>query len=147
MNTEAPVQETATLCGPQTPKPFTDAEIETVARLVHEVNRAVCLVNGDDIAPPWESAPDWMKESSINGVKNVANNPLYVDARTNHDNWMKHKLLAGWRYGEKKDAEAKTHPCLLPFHALPASQQIKDDIFLAVVNAWKQRRPTITTII
>ena len=50
-----------------------------------------------------------------------------------HENWMRVKETEGWVYGEKKDSEAKTHPCMRPWHELPEAQRIKDIIFRAVV--------------
>jgi hypothetical protein len=34
-----------------------------------------------------------------------------------------------------KDAELKTHPCLVPFEELPKFQQQKDRLFRAIVKA------------
>lgn len=58
-----------------------------------------------------------------------------------HLSWMKQKLEEGWVYGEVKDPEAKTHPCLVPFDQLPREQQAKDFIFRAVVHACSATRP------
>lgn len=52
-----------------------------------------------------------------------------------HDNWMKQKLADGWQFGSVKDAVAKTHPCLVPYDALPIDQRVKDHLFAAVVRA------------
>ncbi|XUM24954.1 RyR domain-containing protein [Bradyrhizobium oligotrophicum S58] len=48
---------------------------------------------------------------------------------------MADKLRAGWVHGEVKDADAKTHPCIVPFDQLPRVQQAKDKLFRAVVAA------------
>lgn len=37
-------------------------------------------------------------------------------------------------YGEVKDGEAKTHPCLVPYEQLPPAQRLKDDLFAAIVR-------------
>ncbi len=50
---------------------------------------------------------------------------------------MADKIKDGWTHGEVKDADAKTHPCLVPFQQLPAHQQKKDKLFKAIVNALK----------
>lgn len=52
-----------------------------------------------------------------------------------HQSWCDFKAADGWVYGEVKDAEAKTHPCLVPYEELPEEQRIKDDLFKAVVGA------------
>ena len=42
---------------------------EQIARVAHEANRAYCLSLGDPSQLPWEEAPDWAKESAIDGVR------------------------------------------------------------------------------
>jgi len=54
-----------------------------------------------------------------------------------HNSWMKEKIDTGWVYGKTKDAEAKTHPCIVPFEELPEFQQKKDGLFCAIVDALK----------
>jgi hypothetical protein len=49
--------------------------------------------------------------------------------------WCRSKVADGWVFGPVKDADAKTHPCLVPYDALPREQQRKDALFVAVVNA------------
>ena len=59
-----------------------------------------------------------------------------------HISWMAQKVAEGWVYGEVKDPEAKTHPCIVQFDQLPKEQQAKDFIFRAVVHALRQTAPT-----
>ena len=54
-----------------------------------------------------------------------------------HNNWSAEKVADGWVYGEVKDVEKKTHPCLVPFDQLPLFQQKKDKLFSAIVDALK----------
>ena len=68
------------------------------------------------------------------GVRFAIDHPDAPDS-AEHDAWMADKIADGWRYGEIKDAEAKTHPCLVPFDQLPREQQAKDALFRAVVKA------------
>lgn len=105
-----------------------------VAMICHESNRAYCASIGDSSQDPWQDAPEWQRESAINGVTFHCENPDAGDAAS-HDNWMAEKLKAGWTYGETKDAEKKTHPCLVPFEDLPAEQQFKDRLFRSLVHA------------
>jgi hypothetical protein len=105
-----------------------------VAMVTHEANRALCQAAGDYTQTSWETAPNWQRESAVNGVRFTLDNPTAAPS-ANHENWMKEKMADGWRYGETKDAEAKTHPCLVPFEALPPHQQAKDHLFRAVVAA------------
>lgn len=107
---------------------------EVVAKIAHEVNRAWCAFNGDLSQPAWEDAPEWQRSSAINGVAFHRANPDAGDSAS-HDSWMAEKLGDGWVYGEVKDPEAKTHPCIRPFEELPADQQFKDRLFRTIVHA------------
>ena len=107
--------------------------VEQVARVCHEVNRAYCRAIDDDSQLEWEDAPDWQRDSTIAGVEAAV---LWPNPRQQHDAWMGYKLREGWRYGAVKDAEAKTHPCLLPWDDLPREQRTKDELFIAVVEGF-----------
>lgn len=107
---------------------------ELIAKVCHEVNRAYCETVGDTSQLPWEDAPAWQRESSINGVEHARMHP---DAKPsdNHDAWLAEKVAAGWRYGPVKDPAKKEHPCLVAFTELPPEQQAKSVLFLAVARA------------
>lgn len=113
---------------------YPSSQIEDVARIAHDVNRAYCAAIGDDSQPTWQDAPEWQRNSAIAGVRFHIDNPG-AGPSASHDNWSKDKLADGWEYGEVKDPDAKTHPCLVPFENLPIEQQIKDHLFRAVVHA------------
>lgn len=108
--------------------------IEAVARVAHEANRAYCAIVGDDSQPSWASAPDWQRDSAIDGVRFHVENPL-ANPIDSHANWMRMKEAEGWVYGPVKDAEAKTHPCMVEYHELPIEQRRKDSLFIGVVRA------------
>lgn len=112
----------------------TSGAIDTAAALAHEVNRVWCSMLGDFSQPAWPDAPDWQRESAINGVQFHMDNPSAGDSAS-HDNWMAEKVADGWVYGDVKDPDAKTHPCIVPFDQLPEEQQIKDRLFRSVVHA------------
>jgi len=111
-------------------------EINTVAKMCHEANKVWCELHRDFSQPAWEDAPEWQKESAINGVLFHRDNPDAGDDAS-HNNWMKEKVDAGWVYGEIKDPDATppTHPCIVPFGELPHFQRKKDSIFRAICHA------------
>lgn len=111
-----------------------------VAVVCHEANRAWCAVNGDDTQLPWSDAPEWQRDSALKGVEFSMANPD-APASLNHDAWTAEKLADGWKFGEVKDPEAKTHPCLVPFEDLPPVQQAKDRLFKAIVGALREPQP------
>ena len=43
-----------------------------------------------------------------------------------HDVWAAGRIAEGWTYGEKKDAEKKTTPLLIPYDELPESEKEYD---------------------
>lgn len=106
---------------------------EEIARVAHEVNRAFCESIGDHSQPKWEDAPEWQRESAISGVSLHANAD-HTPEHT-HECWMALKVSEGWVYGEVKDVEKKTHPCIVPYEDLPTHQKSKDYLFRAVVRA------------
>ncbi len=111
-----------------------NAAIMRAARVCHEANKAWCEANGDFSQKSWENAEDWQRDSAIAGVKfRLANPDAGDDAQ--HNAWMKDKTDNGWVYGPVKDAEAKTHPCIVAFNMLPFEQRMKDTIFCAIVDA------------
>jgi hypothetical protein len=112
-----------------------DQMIEQCAKAAHEVNRGYCAALGDDSQPPWSDAPDWQKDSARNGVR-AALNPDQTPEMS-HQGWMAQKEAEGWVFGEVKDPEKKTHPCMVPYDQLPESQRAKDSIFINVVRQTK----------
>lgn len=110
------------------------ADVETIARACHEVNRAYCAALGDLSQPTWEDAPDWQKNSARAGVTMHLANPN-AGPQASHESWMAQKQAEGWIFGAVKRPEAKEHPCMVPFDQLPPEQQAKDYIFRAVVHA------------
>jgi hypothetical protein len=110
-----------------------EERIIEIAEACHNVNRAYCRVLGDDSQPQWDYAQDWQRDSAIAGVKQLLENDSLTPGRL-HEAWLTHKQNEGWVCGEKKDPEAKTHPCMVPFDELPRSLQTKDVLFAAIVR-------------
>lgn len=108
--------------------------ISEIARVAHEINRAYCEALGDNSQPEWSDAPDWQRESAMNGVRFHLGNPS-AGPEHSHERWLAEKEAAGWKYGPVKDAETKEHPCFVPYKALPVEQRAKDYLFRAVVHA------------
>lgn len=47
-------------------------------------------------------------------------------AQNVHDVWALGRIAEGWTYGEKKDAEKKVTPLLIPYGDLPESEKEYD---------------------
>lgn len=112
------------------------ALVNKIAVVCHQANKAWCEQNGDKSQKDWDDAEDWQRESAIKGVEFRMKNPdAGHDAQ--HNSWMQEKVDAGWVHGDVKDAEAKTHPCIVPYEELPLFQKKKDALFCAIVDALK----------
>ena len=107
--------------------------IEQIAKLCHEVNRIYCLSIGDESQVSWEDAPDWQQQSVRRGVMFHMLNPEFGPSDS-HENWLAEKFADGWRYGEVKNVDEKTHPCCVPYENLPLEHRMKDEFFVAVVK-------------
>ena len=47
-------------------------------------------------------------------------------AKNVHEVWSLNRLKEGWVYGEKRDDEKKTTPCLVPYEELPEIEKEYD---------------------
>lgn len=108
--------------------------VESIARVCHEVNKAYCESLGDNSQPTWADAPEWQRASAMNGVDFHLHNPN-AGPDHSHIEWMKEKVDSGWVYGDVKDPVAKTHPCIVPYDQLPAEQKSKDYIFRGIIHS------------
>jgi hypothetical protein len=108
--------------------------ITNIAEICHEANRAYCNTLGDNSQVGWALAPEWQRESAIKGVEFCLANPS-APPSANHDSWLAVKEAEGWKYGPVKNAEAKEHPCFVPYDELPSEQKAKDHLFKGIVAA------------
>jgi hypothetical protein len=102
--------------------------VEAAAMAAHEVNRAYCLLIGDFPQVPWDDAPEWQRSSAILGAEKILQEPGTTPEES-HQCWLAQKEKDGWVYGEVKDVEKKTHPCILPYSELPDEQRVKSKLF------------------
>ena len=47
-------------------------------------------------------------------------------AKNVHEVWAETRIRQGWKYGEQRDDELKTHPCLVPYEDLPEEEKSYD---------------------
>ena len=41
-----------------------------------------------------------------------------------HEVWAVTRIKQGWTYGEQRNDELKTHPCLVPYEDLPEEEKV-----------------------
>lgn len=107
--------------------------IEEIARVCHEANRAICEAAGDHSQKPWDQADQWQRDSAVKGVEYLWSNPDATPEQQ-HEAWCEDKRRYGWAYGPYKDLNTKTHPCLVPYGELSFEQKVKDYVFQAIAR-------------
>jgi RyR domain len=109
-----------------------------IARVMHEAVRAWQTAHGQEPAPPWDQAPDWMVTSSVAAIRFRRDNPK-AGSNAQHDQWMEEKLASGWTHGPVKDGAKKTHPLLVPYKQLPEVERRKDALVAAVIDSLSKK--------
>lgn len=51
-------------------------------------------------------------------------------AEAEHDGWMRHRLLNGWRREDEKSFDRRTHPSLVPYSELSKTDRAKDRLMV-----------------
>ena len=109
-------------------------KIELIAKICHQANKAYSESFEDFSHMEWEETPHNIKQSAMDGVKFFIDNPT-ATPEMSHENWTKFKVADGWVYGEEKNLNTKTHPCLVPYQDLPKEQRVKDSLFIGIIKA------------
>lgn len=105
------------------------------ARAAHEAIRTLQIENNEpNVASPWVTVGKDIRDSCYIGIDRVIENPDITNEEL-HNSWIVTKTEQGWKYGEVRSEEAKTHPCMVPYSDLPPFQRLKDAMFRNVVKA------------
>ena len=76
------------------------------------------MVKKDYIPQPIDTSDIKLPEDLETLVEQMSNNV--------HDVWAETRIQQGWTYGEQRNDELKTHPCLVPYEELPESEKEYD---------------------
>ena len=107
---------------------------EKLAEYIYEATRVEAEWSKRPIVPElWENRDDKFRKQFVDIIaKYMSMDKLPTPAEA-HESWNQSYYKMGWKYGEVRDVEAKTHPDLLPFDELSQPERDKDAIFLAFV--------------
>ena len=59
------------------------------------------------------------KSEFIKSTTNYNDRTGKADVKERNEVWAKTCIQQGWKYGEQRNDELKTHPCLVPYEELP----------------------------
>lgn len=110
--------------------------IDAIARVCHEANRAYCHFTGDAATSPlpgWDDLEESYRQSTRVGVLHAIHGD--DDPASMHEAWVEERTAQGWKWGEVLDREKKIHPNLVDYGELPADQRRKDRLFGEIVKA------------
>jgi hypothetical protein len=106
---------------------------------VYEVARLqAAAVNAPIIPEPWDTRDEAFKTQMIEVVKRYCEMETLPTPEEAHDSWWNKYIEMGWVYGPVRDRDLKTHPDMVPFDELGYEEQIKDAVFLALVDIARQ---------
>lgn len=110
--------------------------LEGLARGAHEALSAYRVGIGEAPLPAWENAEDWQKESSRKLAQSVVDGN--VDPGAEHNRWFQERVAAGWTYGPVRNNATKVNPLLVPFEELPAREQQRTKVQIAVIEVLRK---------
>jgi hypothetical protein len=109
-------------------------ENKMIAKFIYEAARLEAILSKRTIVPEkWKERDEKFRKQFIEIVEKYMDMKQLPTPEEAHNSWMESYFEMGWKYGEKRDVEKKTHPDLLPFYDLPQDERDKDAIFLALV--------------
>lgn len=117
---------------PEFTEPAPRFSVRDIASICHEANRRLQRTLGEVPNRSWESIGTELQASAKAGVIAAQNGATPEQL---HESWIAERTTNGWVYGDVKDFDKKTHPCLVPYADLPEDQRAKDALFSAIVKA------------
>jgi hypothetical protein len=101
-----------------------------VARVAYGAFRAYAAELGEDHGP-WDERDEAYRLGLLVQVQRYVEHPS-LSAEDAHGAWLQARLDQGWDHGVEKDAEARTHPLMVPWPSVPPAQKIKGEVIRAV---------------
>jgi hypothetical protein len=119
--------------------------LDAVARRIHEGYVAEAMKRGEQMGArrslrPWPLLPEDLKDDNrwqadhhfvklrdagfeVAEAPGAGDNPLTADeverfARVEHERWLGQRVIAGWKYSEKRDDAKLLHPDMVPYEKL-----------------------------
>lgn len=105
-----------------------------IASLIHSVTSQIPRSDGS-IPNSWEGLTQQQRDNAVSAVRTIYSQPARTPEQL-HDLWMAPYLEVGWVVGPY-NIELKQHPSLVPFHQLPDSEILKDEIWSSLTEIFR----------
>lgn len=112
---------------------------ERRAHFVYEAARyAAIAANAPVIPDPWGDREAPFRKQFLDVIERQCGPQRSTSPEELHGSWMQAYYAMGWKYGEKYDRDAKTHPDLVPYAKLGQLERDKDAVFVALCEIARQ---------
>ena len=106
---------------------------ERRAEFVYEGARIAAIAAIAPIVPaPWHEREGAFKTQFLDVIERQCGPDRSSSPEELHGSWMQAYYAMDWKYGDKYDREAKTHPDLVPYAKLGQLERDKDAVFVAL---------------
>jgi hypothetical protein len=103
------------------------------AEFVYEGARLAALAACAPIIPePWAEREEAFRTQFLDVIEQQCGPDRKASPEELHEDWVLAYAKMGWRYGEVRDAEAKTHPDMVAYDDLGQLERDKDAVFVAL---------------
>lgn len=114
--------------------PEGDLDERRVMFIYEAARLQAAAVDAPVIPEPWPERDEKFRVQMTKYVAGLCEADALPTPEEAHDSWWRAYEAMGWVYGPVRDTEAKTHPDMVPFGDLDYYEQIKDAVFLALVE-------------
>lgn len=117
---------------------YEDEIIELILTVLHNANAVLKKLNNEK----HEELAD-MEPARRASIKEAIKHALENDTspEESHNKWLATQEALGYKYGIEIDRVNLLHPCMMPYENLPAEQKLKDDMFVAIIQSFKEKIP------
>lgn len=112
---------------------------ERRAEFVYNAARLAAIASQAPVVPvEWVAREDSFRAQFLNVIERQCGDQRSSSPEELHGSWMQAYYAMGWKYGEKHDPIAKTHPDLVPYAQLGQLEKDKDAVFIALCEIARQ---------
>lgn len=109
------------------------------ARFVYEGARLAAIAAKAPIIPEkWGNRERAFIDQFLEVIDRQCGPDRKMSPKELHDDWVEAYEKMGWKYGEVRDTELKTHPDMVPYEELGQLERDKDGVFVALCEIARQ---------